>query len=175
MLLLAHAREERQISLLVLHDSYVSIHLQISWSIFTKSCQRCNFLSRPAQNPRNPRTAASAVCAMLQPFAFASGGHDHVVHYWQMEDDFSSVSSELLPVKHGAVIQSLLAIRDTSHKLVTASADCNVHIFDLSSEHVAHTLKLSNSVYHIHKTATPFCVLLGVSSIRTRCEKVTRQ
>jgi WD40 repeat protein len=93
---------------------------------------------------------------------FASGGHDHAVHIWNFSPDFMGVSSTLLAIKHTSVIQSLLPIRDTSHKLISAGADCNVHLWDLSSERVVHTFKTSNSPYYAHKTESPFCTLLEV-------------
>ena len=125
--------------------------------------QRSASLARPALGTKNSKSGVSAVCATLHPLTFASGGHDHVIHLWDTLDDLSSATPRALPIKHNSVVQSLLAIRDTSHKLVTASADCSVHIFDLSSERVAHTMRLSNSVYHVHSTSTPFCTLMEVS------------
>ncbi|KAF8211277.1 WD40-repeat-containing domain protein [Mycena galopus ATCC 62051] len=93
---------------------------------------------------------------------FASGGYDHGVHLWTIKDDLSSASPQTAH-SHNSQIQSLLAIRDTSHKLLSAGADCNVHIWDLSSERVVNTLKPSNSVYHVHPTTSPFCTLLEVA------------
>ncbi|RDB23222.1 WD repeat-containing protein 48 [Hypsizygus marmoreus] len=100
---------------------------------------------------------------MIQPLQFATGGYDHIVHLWEVESDLSSASPQPLAIKHTSQVQSLLAIRDTSHKLVSAGADCNVHIWDLSSERVVNTLKTSNAVYHIHTTTSPFCSLLEVA------------
>ncbi|KAJ6629173.1 WD40-repeat-containing domain protein [Mycena sp. CBHHK59/15] len=94
---------------------------------------------------------------------FASGGYDHCVHLWKVKGDFSAASPEPLNIKHNSQVQSLLAIRDTSHKLVSAGADCNVHVWDLSSERAVHTMKTSNSVYHAHTTTSPFCTLLEVA------------
>ncbi|KAJ7283813.1 WD40-repeat-containing domain protein [Mycena rebaudengoi] len=95
---------------------------------------------------------------------FASGGYDHCVHLWKIEADFSAAAPQVLAgIKHNSQVQSLLAIRDTSHKLVTAGADCSVHIWDLSSERVVHMIKTSNSVYHAHTTTSPFCTLLEVA------------
>ncbi|KAJ7667819.1 WD40-repeat-containing domain protein [Mycena polygramma] len=94
---------------------------------------------------------------------FASGGYDHGVHLWTVKDDLSSASPETLNIKHNSQVQSLLAIHDTSSKLVSAGADCSVHVWDLSAERVAHTLKTSNSVYHAHPTTSPFCTLLEIA------------
>ncbi|KAJ7276249.1 WD40-repeat-containing domain protein [Mycena haematopus] len=94
---------------------------------------------------------------------FASGGYDHCVHLWTIKDGLSSAYPQTAAIKHNSQIQSLLAIRDTSHKLLSAGADCNVHIWDLSSERVVNTLKPSNSVYHVHSTTSPFCTLLEVA------------
>lgn len=113
--------------------------------------------------PYNPtkKGGVSAVCTMLQPLMFASGGHDHIVHLWTVKEDFSSSSSTQLAIKHNSVVQSLLPIRDSSHKLVSTSADSSVHIWDLSSERVTNNFKTSNSVYHAHSTS-PYCTLLEV-------------
>src|SRR5882762_7417083 len=100
---------------------------------------------------------------MMHPLMFASGGYDHVVHLWTAKEDFSSASPSQLSIKHTSVVQSLLPIRDTSHKLVSASADNNVHIWDLSSQRVVNTIKTSNSVFHAHPTTSPYCILLEVS------------
>jgi len=103
------------------------------------------------------------VAAMMQPFLFVSGGYDHAVHLWDVKPDFSTASPRLLAIKHNSQVQSLLSIRDTSHKLVSAAADCSAHIWDLSSERVVNTIRTSNSIYHVHPTASPFCTLLEVA------------
>ncbi|KAJ6516042.1 WD40-repeat-containing domain protein [Mycena sanguinolenta] len=117
------------------------------------------------KRPWNPakKGGASAVAPMMQPLMFASGGYDHCVHLWTIKEDLSSASPQAVAFKHNSQIQSLLAIRDTSHKLISAGADCSVHLWDLSSERVVNTLKPSNSVYHVHSTASPFCTLLEVA------------
>ncbi len=105
----------------------------------------------------------SAIAALMQPYMFVTGGYDHLVHAWTLEgDDSLRSSSQQLSVKHASLIHSLLAIRDTSHKLITAGADCTVHIWDLSSERAVHSLKTSNPPYHAHRTDSPFCTLLEV-------------
>ncbi|KAJ7781429.1 WD40-repeat-containing domain protein [Mycena metata] len=101
---------------------------------------------------------------------FASGGYDHCVHLWSVKADLSSASPTTLSIKHNSQIQSLLAIHDSSHKLVSAGADCSVNIWDLSSERVVHSLKTSNSVYHAHPTTSPFCTLLEVSHCDSQFE-----
>ncbi|OJT13311.1 hypothetical protein TRAPUB_10077 [Trametes pubescens] len=93
---------------------------------------------------------------------FATGGYDHLVHLWTLPPDRRPVSSGPLAIKHTSVVQSLLPIRDTSSKLVTASADGSVNMFDLSSERVVNALKLSNSVYHAHTATSEFCTLFEV-------------
>ncbi|KAH9853782.1 WD40-repeat-containing domain protein [Lenzites betulinus] len=98
----------------------------------------------------------------MQPGLFATGGYDHLVHLWSYSGDKPTASSVPLPIRHTAAVQSLLAIRDTSHKLVTAGADCTVNVFDLSSERVVNTLKLSNSVYHVHPAISEFCSLFEI-------------
>ncbi|OSC99162.1 WD40 repeat-like protein [Trametes coccinea BRFM310] len=94
---------------------------------------------------------------------FATGGYDHLVHIWSTSAGRSPTPSEPLAIKHTSTIQSLLATRDTSRKLITASADCSVNVFDLASQRVVNTLKLSNSVYHVHTTLSQFCILLEVA------------
>lgn len=145
VVVLAHAREEKQISYLT-----------------SRTSRETNFrvVDRPWN--RTKKGGASVVSTMMQPLMFASGGHDHGVHIWNFSADFMGVSSTLLAIKHTSVIQSLLPICDTSHKLISAGADCNVHLWDLSSERVVHTFKTSNSPYHAHKTESPFCTLLEV-------------
>ncbi|KAG1753850.1 WD40-repeat-containing domain protein [Suillus paluster] len=145
VVVLAHAREEKQISYLI-----------------SQTCRGTSrrVVDRPWNKTKKGGT--SVVSTMMQPLMFASGGHDHAVHLWNLSEDLKNVSSTLLAIKHTSVIQSLLPIRDTSHKLISAGADCNVHLWDLSSERVVHTFKTSNSPYHAHKTESPFCTLLEV-------------
>ncbi|KAI9067557.1 WD40 repeat-like protein [Trametes sanguinea] len=100
---------------------------------------------------------------MNEPDMFATGGYDHMVHLWSISAGRPPTPSEPLAIKHTSMIQSLLALRDTSRKLVSASADCSVNVFDLPSERVVNTLKLSNSVYHVHPTNSQSCVLLEVA------------
>lgn len=120
-------------------------------------------VDRPGQLGKN--RGASAVCAMMHSMMFASGGYDHAVHLWDASQDVSRPTPSPLAIRHTSTVQTLLAIRDTSHKLVSGGADCNVHIYDLSSERVVNTLKTSNSVYHAHEAISPFCTLLEVSSV----------
>ncbi|KAG0705476.1 WD40-repeat-containing domain protein [Suillus ampliporus] len=145
VVVLAHAREETQISYLTFQTHRGTSH---------------HVVDRPWNKTKKGGT--SVVSTMMQPLMFASGGHDHAVHIWNFSEDLMGVSSTLLAIKHTSVIQSLLPIRDTSHKLISAGADCNVHLWDLSSERVVHTFKTSNSPYHAHKTESPFCTLLEV-------------
>ncbi|KAG1780186.1 WD40-repeat-containing domain protein [Suillus placidus] len=145
VVVLGHAREEKQISYLTFQTS-----------------RGTNFGVADRPWNRTKKGGASVVSTMMQPLMFASGGHDHAVHIWNFSADFMGVSSTLLAIKHTSMIQSLLPIRDTSHKLISAGADCNVHLWDLSSERVVHTFKTSNSPYHAHKTESPFCTLLEV-------------
>lgn len=120
-------------------------------------------VDRPGQLGKN--RGASAVCTMMHSMMFASGGYDHAVHLWDASQDVSRPTATPLAIRHTSTVQTLLAIRDTSHKLVSGGADCNVHIYDLSSERVVNTLKPSNSVYHAHEAISPFCTLLEVSQV----------
>lgn len=104
---------------------------------------------------------------MMQPRMFASGGYDHAVHIWTADEDFSSATSSLLATKHNSLVQSILPLRDNSHKIITASADGLVTVWDLSSERVVNSFKVSNSVFHAHTTSLLFCTLLEVRLYRT--------
>jgi WD40 repeat protein len=163
VVVLAHAREEEQISYLTFQTSRVSVR-RCSLSPFKSISIHKGTNFRRVDRPwnRTKKGGTSVVSTMMQPLMFASGGHDHAVHIWNFSPDFMGVSSTLLAIKHTSVIQSLLPIRDTSHKLISAGADCNVHLWDLSSERVVHTFKTSNSPYYAHKTESPFCTLLEV-------------
>ncbi|KAJ7904400.1 WD40-repeat-containing domain protein [Mycena olivaceomarginata] len=144
IVILAHSRDEQQLSLINLTNAASAIDLKRPWNTAKKG-------------------GVSAVAPLLQPLMFASGGYDHAAHLWTIKDDLSSASPQATTIKHSSQIQSLLALRDTSHKLVSAGADCSVNIWDLSSERVVNTLKLSNSVYHLHPTTSPFCTLFEVA------------
>ncbi|KAF7352914.1 WD-REPEATS-REGION domain-containing protein [Mycena venus] len=150
VVILGHSRDDQQLSLIDItktgNNAASALDLKRPWN--------------PAK-----KGGTSAVAPMMQPSMFASGGYDHGVHLWTINDDLSSATPQATTIKHNSQIQSLLAIRDTSHKLVSAGADCSVHIWDLSSERVVNTLKTSNSVYHVHSTTSlsPFCSLLEVA------------
>ncbi|KAJ7047548.1 WD40-repeat-containing domain protein [Mycena alexandri] len=147
VVILAHGRDNQQLSLLNPHNSLGAVSAVD--------------LKRPWSSAR--KGGVSAVASMIHPLMFASGGYDHCVHLWSVKADLSSASPTALSIKHNSQIQSLLAIHDSSHKLVSAGADCSVNIWDLSSERVVHSLKTSNSVYHAHPTTSPFCTLLEVA------------
>ncbi|KAK0467936.1 WD40-repeat-containing domain protein [Desarmillaria tabescens] len=109
------------------------------------------------------RAGVSSVTAMMQPLMFATGGYDHVIHLWEVKSDFSAASPKVLAMKHNSLVQSLLSIRDTSHKLMSGGADCTINLYDLASERVVNTLKTSNIIYHSHTTSSPFCTLTEVA------------
>lgn len=133
-------------------QSYTAlIHAQVS--------KLANF-DRPSQGDK--KCGLSVVSAMIHPSLFATGGYDHRVHLWTVPTDVSRTSSQQLAVKHRSLVQALLPIRDTSHKLITAGADCLVNIWDIPSERVANTFNTSNSPHQLHDTSLPFCVLLEV-------------
>lgn len=108
------------------------------------------------------RPGVSAVTSLMSPLKFASGGYDHRVHLWDIAQDLSGASAVELAIKHASTVHSLLPIVDTSHKLVSVGADRDVHIYDLSAERVAQTLKMSCIPFHAHKTDSRFCTLLEV-------------
>lgn len=121
--------------------------------------------SKDFERPRNPskRSDVSVLCTMMQPLKFSSGGYDHIIHLWDArEEDSVSATSSQLSIKHSSIVQSLLPIRDTSHKLVSACAGGQVNLFDLSSERVVNSFKVSGSVYNCHTSMSPFCTLLEV-------------
>ena len=101
---------------------------------------------------------------MMQPGIFATGGYDHLVNLWTLPNEGNAppTPSAPLAIKHSSAIHSILPVRDTSHKLLTGSADCSLAIYDLSSERTINTLKLSNPIYHVHAVESPFCALLEV-------------
>ncbi|KAI5120506.1 hypothetical protein M0805_000091 [Coniferiporia weirii] len=95
--------------------------------------------------------------------SFVSAGYDHIVHLWSLDASLSSPPiSGVLNVRHTSTVQSLLAVSDTSPKLLSAGADCYVHVYDLPSERTLSTIRTSNSVYQLH-SAGPECVLLEVA------------
>ena len=105
------------------------------------------------------------MCTMMQPGRFATGGYDHRVHLWSIPSDVSKTTSEQIFVKHTALVHTLLPLRDTSHKLLTAGADCRVNVWDLSSQRVVNDTRVSNPVYHLHRTDNQHCVLLEVGPL----------
>ncbi|KAJ7591225.1 WD40-repeat-containing domain protein [Mycena floridula] len=117
-------------------------------------------LDRPWNSAK--KCGVSAVTTMIQPSSIASGGFDHSVQLWDVSKGFESATVQALNIKHNSVVQSLLSLRDTSQKLISAGADCAVNSFDVSSERVVSSIKTSNSVYHVHR-ATPFCLMLEVA------------
>ena len=121
---------------------------------------------RPVQPDK--KGGISAICAMSQPGTFATGGYDHLVHLWSLSDTYQPAATPLA-IRHTSVVQSLLAVRDTSDKLLSGSADCSVSVFDLAAERVINLLKLSNSVYHVHPVMSAFCALLEVGGSLVIC------
>ncbi|KAF9076378.1 WD40-repeat-containing domain protein [Rhodocollybia butyracea] len=124
-------------------------------------------LKRPWNISR--RGGVGSLCTMDQ-LTFATGGYDHVVHLWKLNQNYSSAFAQPLAISHSKVVQSLLPVCDTSHKLMTAGADCKVHVYDLSSERVVNTIKTSKSVYHLHGTHSPFCTLIELGHLELQFE-----
>jgi len=100
---------------------------------------------------------------MMQPFSFATGGADHAIHIWNIDHNLQVARSESpLAIRHTSLVHSLLPIRDSSHKLVSSGADCNINVYDLSSERVVNIIKLSNPGFHIHHSGNPSTLLVQV-------------
>lgn len=120
------------------------------------------FLDRPADKTSS-NAAASAICAMLQPGMFATGGYDHRVHLWEVPENVSKATARELAIRHTSCVHTLLPVRDVSRKLMTAGADCRVNVYELASERVVNAFKVSNPVYHLHDAGLPYSVLLEVA------------
>ncbi|KAJ3778392.1 WD40-repeat-containing domain protein, partial [Lentinula raphanica] len=101
---------------------------------------------------------------------FATGGYDRVVHLWRLDSNHTSALAQPLAINHTNVVQSLLPICDTSHKLISAGADCKVNVYDLSSERVVNSFKTSNQISHLHRTHSPICTLLEVLNLDSQFE-----
>ena len=107
----------------------------------------------------------SAICSMMEPLSFATGGVDHAIHIWKVDHELQITCSALpLGIKHTSLIHSLLPIQDSSKKLVSSGADCNVNVYGLSSERVAHMIQLSNPGFHLHRAENPSVILIQVYS-----------
>lgn len=108
-------------------------------------------------------TGLSAICSMMQPLSFATGGTDHAIHIWNVDRNLQATcSGSPLMIKHTSLIYSLLPIQDSSHKLVSSGADRRVNVYDLSSERVVSTILLSNPGFHIHRLENPSTLLIQV-------------
>jgi len=143
---IGHVRDSRQIGLYdVTHDK----------------ARHVVWLERPLDPSR--KGGISSMCTMTKPGMFASGGYDHRVHLWTIPSNPVRTSSEMLSIKHSSVVNALLPVKDTSHKLLTGGADCIVNVFELSSERVVNTFKTSNSVFQLHPSLSEFCTLLEVA------------
>lgn len=100
--------------------------------------------------------------------SFVSAGYDHVVQSWTLEEDPTlPPSSHYLNMRHTSVVQSLLLVDEGSLKLVSGGADCLVNVFDLEVERTIRAIRTSNSVYQVHKTDNPECILLEVLVLRS--------
>lgn len=124
---------------------------------------------RPAV-PGRPE-GLTAICAMMQPFSFATGGADRAIHIWNVDHNLQVACPELpLAIRHTSLIHSLLPIRDSSYKLVSSGADCNINVYDLSSERVVNLIKLSNPGFHVHHSGNPSTLLVQVCLLRCACD-----
>ncbi|KAL4265567.1 WD40 repeat-like protein [Pleurotus pulmonarius] len=144
-IVLAHSGQSPQISLVALfdNDKPFSVHLDRPWEQARKS-------------------GVGTVAALPQEHAFVSGGHDRIIHLWNVDNDLKSAQLHTLAIKHTSLITSLLPVDNTGPKLISASADCSVQYYDFSSEKTISTIKVSNPIYHVHATDSPFCSLLEI-------------
>ena len=162
---IGRAGNNEQLSLVRIQDGNVPSPFFLRLNYVLTPCWKAHdigFFDR--RSPADKKGGISAVCTMMQSAAFATGGYDHLVNLWSLSNEGGSppVPSAPLAIKHKSAIHSLLPVRDTSHKLLTGGADCTLAIYDLSSERTINTLKLSNSIYHVHSAVSPFCTLLEV-------------
>ncbi|KAJ3991833.1 WD40-repeat-containing domain protein [Lentinula boryana] len=151
---LGHVRDSHQLSLVNLNEHNphpYAIDLRRPWN-------------------ESKRGGVSSVCAMGQPHSFATGGYDRVVHLWKLDSNHSSALAQPLAINHTNVVQSLLPVCDTSHKLISAGADCKVNIYNLSSQRVFNSFKTSNQINHLHWTHSPFCTLLEIANLELQFE-----
>ncbi|KAJ8698134.1 hypothetical protein PTI98_004873 [Pleurotus ostreatus] len=144
-IVLAHSGQSPQLSLVALFDNDKPFSVP---------------LNRPWEQGR--KSGVGTVAALPQEYAFVSGGHDRIIHLWNVDSDLKSAQPHTLAVKHRSLITSLLPVDDTGPKLISASADCSVQCYDFSSEKTIRTMKVSNPIYHVHTTDSPFCTLLEI-------------
>ena len=105
----------------------------------------------------------TAICSMMQPLSFATGGADRAIHMWKIDHNLQTTYSEApLAIRHTSLIYSLLPILDSGHKLISSGADCNLNVYDLSSERVVKSIKLSNPAFHVHQAGNPSTLLIQV-------------
>lgn len=97
--------------------------------------------------------------------SFVSGAYDHRIHLWTLPTDETPLACDKLAIKHSAVVQALLPVKDTGRKLLSAGADCTLNVFDMAAERVFRSVKTSNAVYHLHNLELPSCALLEVRQI----------
>ncbi|TDL29293.1 WD40 repeat-like protein [Rickenella mellea] len=126
-------------------------------------------LERPSEAEGKMR-GVSCACALHQQAVFVTGGYDHIVHLWTLNDTLASATSSTLQIKHSSTVQSLLPLRNKSSQLLSAGADCRVNVWDISSERTVKTLNTSNSVYHLHSMPDVGCVCLEVANLNLQFE-----
>lgn len=136
--IVAQSNEEDALSLLHLGNEVVRLN---SCEFFKRSCslQLVTPIKRVSLNPDRRLRGVSALHPIASnPRSFITGGYDHAVHLWTLAPslDPSHVEVDMIDVKHTSTVQSLLAIEDTSTKLLSAGADCAVNIWDLPSERI---------------------------------------
>lgn len=169
LIVVAEASGEQPLSLLGLSENPESdAGLQASVSSNAGICSKLPLIviDRRPSNSGQLRQGVSSVTTIPNGgnhLSFVSAGYDHVVQLWSLDTPFSSSpTSKVLRIHHSSVIQSMLVTEDGTPRLISAGADCCVNVHNLEEERTDYTIRTSNSVYQVHKTDRPECLLLEV-------------
>lgn len=167
LVVVAEASGEQPLSLLILSENFESNDgSQASLSLKAGICNKrpLTVIDRRSSNIGQLRQGVSSVATIPKTenyLSFTSAGYDHVVQLWSLDTSFSSPpTSKVLRIHHSSVIHSMLVVEDGTPKLISAGADCCVNVYNLGAERTDYTIRTSNSVYQVHKTDRPECLLL---------------